>query len=527
MNAFRVVLLLSGVLFTGSLIAQRADYTITDFAESITPQDLRMYLSVLASDQLEGRETGTEGNEKAAQFLASQFNSFGIPGYREDGSYYQDVFFTKTDWEEVSCKVKGQEFKHMWDFLCTKRFATEQEEFHDQEITFAGYGITDPKHNDYQGLNIQGKAVIIYEGEPVSKRGKYRITGSKEPSSWSRDWRKKVKAAGEQGASVVFMIASDFKTLSGQMRRFMIGPTISLGEQEARSKGPALVIISTAMARDLMGAQVDEIITARKRIDKGKKTQTVVLKAPFELTTRLGVQRINGSNVLGYIEGSDPVLKDELVVVTAHFDHLGKRGEDIYNGANDNGSGTSTVLEIAQAFALAKQKGMGPRRSVLAMLVTGEEKGLLGSEYYVENPVFPLEQTVVNVNVDMVGRIDKKHEDNPDYIYVIGSNRLSTELHLINESMNARYSNLELDYTYNAKDDPNRYYQRSDHYNFAEKGIPAIFFFNGSHEDYHRPTDTIEKIDFDIMARIGRHIFYTTWELANRDQRIQVDVISE
>ena len=375
-----IVVLLSGFLFLGSLHAQQAAYTMEDFAESIQPQDLRMYLSVLASDQLEGRETGTEGNEKAAQFLASQFKSFGIPGYREDGSYYQDVYFTKTDWGEVNCVVNGKEFKHMWDFLCTKRFATEQEVFEGTEIVFAGFGIDDPRHNDYAGLDVRGKAVIIYEGEPMGKSGKYCISGTKKPSSWSQDWRKKMKVSSEQGATVVFMIASDFKTLSGQMRRFMVGPTISLGQQEALSQGPALAIISTAMARDMMATQVDEIITARDRLNKGKKPKPVSLKMSYTLTTRLGIQQITGSNVLGYIEGSDPVLKDELVIVTAHFDHLGKRGEEIFNGANDNGSGTSTVLEIAQAFSLAKQKGMGPRRSVLAMLVTGEEKGLLGSE---------------------------------------------------------------------------------------------------------------------------------------------------
>ena len=161
------------------------------------------------------------------------------------------------------------------------------------------------------------------------------------------------------------------------------------------------------------------------------------------------------------------------------------------------------------------------------MLVTGEEKGLLGSQYYVEYPLFPLEQTVANVNVDMVGRVDEKYADNPNYIYVIGSDRLSTELHEINENANKNYTNLVLDYTYNAEDDPNRYYYRSDHYNFAERGIPAIFYFNGTHADYHRATDTVEKINFEKMAKIGQLIFHTTWELANREKRIVVDVIQE
>ena len=220
-------------------------------------------------------------------------------------------------------------------------------------------------------------------------------------------------------------------------------------------------------------------------------------------------------------------LKDEVIIVTAHYDHLGKKGDSVYNGADDNGSGTSTVLEISEAFAKAKEQGQGPRRSVLFMLVSGEEKGLLGSQYYAENPIFPLANTVANVNVDMVGRVDNKHKDNPDYIYVIGADRLSTALHEINETANATYCDLELDYTYNERDDPNRYYYRSDHYNFAEKGIPAIFYFNGTHKDYHKITDTVDKINFEKMAKVAKLIFHTTWELANRDERIKVDVFEE
>jgi Zn-dependent M28 family amino/carboxypeptidase len=216
-----------------------------------------------------------------------------------------------------------------------------------------------------------------------------------------------------------------------------------------------------------------------------------------------------------------------LIVVTGHYDHLGMRGDDIFNGADDNGSGTSTVLDIAEAFAAARDQGQGPRRSILFMLVTGEEKGLLGSRYYVEHPVFPLEQTVANVNVDMIGRVDEAHADNPNYVYVIGADRLSTELHEINEAANARYTELELDYTFNAEDDPNQYYYRSDHYNFAERGIPAIFYFSGVHEDYHRPGDTADKIMYDKTATIGRLIFHTISELANRDERIVVDVVDE
>jgi len=229
---------------------------------------------------------------------------------------------------------------------------------------------------------------------------------------------------------------------------------------------------------------------------------------------------INGENVLGYIEGTD--LKEELIIITAHYDHLGKHDSLIFNGADDDGSGTVAALEIAEAFMLAKKSGNGPRRSVLIMPVSGEEKGLLGSKYYTDHPIYPLENTVANLNIDMIGRIGD-FKDNPNYVYLIGADRLSQELHDISEQINKEHIGLELDYTFNEDDDPNRYYYRSDHYNFAKNNIPVIFYFNGIHEDYHKVTDTIEKIDFQKIETITRLVFLTAWELANRDERIVVD----
>lgn len=231
-------------------------------------------------------------------------------------------------------------------------------------------------------------------------------------------------------------------------------------------------------------------------------------------------KKIKGENVLGFIEGSDS--KDELIIVTAHYDHLGKHDSLIFNGADDDGSGTVAAMEIAEAFMLAKNAGHGPRRSVLVMAVSGEEKGLLGSKYYTDHPIYPLENTVANLNIDMIGRIGDFHTD-PNYVYLIGSDMLSTELHNISEAVNEEYVGLDLDYTFNKEDDPNRYYYRSDHYNFAKNNIPVIFYFNGIHEDYHKVTDTIEKIDFKKIETITRLVFLTAWELANRDERIVVD----
>lgn len=226
-------------------------------------------------------------------------------------------------------------------------------------------------------------------------------------------------------------------------------------------------------------------------------------------------------NVVAYIKGSEK--PDEIIVISAHYDHLGKTEDEVYNGADDDGSGTVAILEIAEAFQKAVENGNGPKRSILFLHVTGEEKGLLGSKYYVTFPIFPLEKTVSNLNIDMIGRIDEAHENFPNYIYLIGSDKLSSELHQISEDMNSKFTNLQLDYTYNDEKDPNRYYYRSDHYNFAKNNIPVIFYFNGTHQDYHQPSDTPDKINYEVLAKRTQLIFFTTWELANRENRVLVD----
>ena len=227
-------------------------------------------------------------------------------------------------------------------------------------------------------------------------------------------------------------------------------------------------------------------------------------------------------NVVAIIPGSEK--PEEYLVISSHLDHIGMHDGQINNGADDDGSGSVALLEIAEAFQKAVAEGNGPKRSIIFLHVSGEEKGLLGSKYYTDNPLYPLAQTIANLNVDMIGRTDpKRTEGKRNYVYLIGSDRLSTELHQISEAANAATLNVELDYTYNAPDDPNRFYFRSDHYNFAKNNIPVIFYFNGTHADYHRPSDTVDKIEFDLLKERTQLIFYTAWDLANRDQRITVD----
>ncbi len=282
-----------------------------------------------------------------------------------------------------------------------------------------------------------------------------------------------------------------------------------------------------------------DILEGRKTGEKGQKMaanyitayyKNLGLKAPKGHDNYLqeipkaffnGESNADSENVVAYIRGSEK--PDEFVVISAHYDHLGMDGEEVYNGADDDGSGTSAVLEIAQAFQKAKKTGYGPKRSILFLNLTGEEEGLYGSKYYTSHPIFPLANTVANLNIDMVGRVDKKHKNKPDYIYLIGADKLSSDLHKLSEEANKKYTHLKLDYTYNDESDPNRFYYRSDHYNFAKNNIPVIFYFNGVHEDYHKITDTADKINYELLAKRTQLVFYTAWEIANRENRLVVD----
>ena len=229
----------------------------------------------------------------------------------------------------------------------------------------------------------------------------------------------------------------------------------------------------------------------------------------------------DSENIWAFIEGSEK--PDEIIVVSAHYDHIGVKNGEVYNGADDDGSGTVALVEIAKAFQKAKNEGHGPKRSILILHVTGEEHGLHGSRYYSENPLFPLANTVADVNIDMIGRRDVAHADSNNYIYLIGSDYLSTDLYNVCEEVNKKFININIDYKYNDRADRNRFYYRSDHYNFAKNGIPSVFLFNGVHADYHKASDEVDKIEFDALAKRAQLAFTIAWEIANRENRLVVD----
>lgn len=506
-------------------------YTLPDpvpFGQLITAERLRVLIDDLAAPEMQGRETGQPGQRKAADYIAGQFKALGLPAVGDRNSYFQQILLQKDSWKDIGLKVGSQEFKNRQDFYVFPATNPSLPLTTLKEVVFVGYGIDDPKYSDYGKADVKGKAVIFYDGEPMDTQGKSLITGTEFRSNWSLDWRRKVKLAKQKGAVMVFIVDTNFaenlKSNKKLLSTYGWKPTAT-ESRGAKEDFINNLFISPEVAVAILGKKADKAENAVAELRSGDGFKPLKVKSSIEVRLDKESQRLAGSNVVGFIEGTDSLLKKEYVFITAHYDHLGMSDSTrIFYGADDNASGTAAVIEIARAFNEAKKKGIGPKRSVVCMLVSGEEKGLLGSKFYVEFPLFPLEKTVADVNIDMIGRVDERHAANPDYIYVIGSDRMSTDLHAINERANNSYTKLELDYRYNAKDDPNRFYERSDHYNFAEQGIPAIFYFNGTHPDYHRTTDTPDKINHEAAAKRAQLAFYTAWDIANRPLRIQVDV---
>ncbi|GAB4238761.1 MAG: hypothetical protein Tsb0034_14550 [Ekhidna sp.] len=461
-----------------SVIAQ--DKTAIKYAKTITAEDLKSHLSIIASDEYEGRETGKKGQKMAAKYIANHFKTLGFEA-PVDGSYFQTFDLKQSTIGNVYFRI-GEEKKMGFD-------------------DFIYYSSSETAGEEYI------KVVVAEEDDSNIKtyKGAY-VTYIVEQLGGLQD---RMTLAGENGALGFLIVVkndSEFQSTLSRFGQYLRRPSLNLGGRNEESD--KMIIASKEVAAWIFQKEFDAI--------KTEDTATVIFNADYL------DKPVSTENVLGYLKGTEK--PEELLIITSHYDHVGIINGEIHNGADDDGSGTVSVLEIAEAFAEAAKKGKGPKRSILFMTVTGEEKGLLGSRYYTDfDPIFPLENTVANLNIDMVGRVDDKHKDNSDYIYLIGSDKLSTELHDLSERVNKTYTDLELDYTYNDENDPNRFYYRSDHYNFAKNEVPIIFYFNGTHEDYHKPTDTVEKIDFETMEKRARLVFHTGWEIANQETRLKVD----
>jgi hypothetical protein len=539
---------------TPTVLAQPA--LVQQYQHTITESDLKAHLYLFASDLFEGRETATRGQKLAAQYLAAQYRKMGVApkgtaapdnpdapeGYFQPFPLYGQrlarATLTLTSGDETKTHTFTPDAPSE-DMLLS--FGTVDQS--SGGVVFAGYGIGDADlgYDDYaalrdQGIDLTGKWVLMLRDEPMAADTTSLLTADGTPSVWTTQPFSKWRAVFSEGAPAGLLVVGDVGPMGddvaeaaakrAEAAKQSLG-RLSLDRESSGRPFPPAYTISSAFADQLLAPSGQTIAALKAQIDD--TLEPVVLEVP-ETTLQSEISRktvaTSSENVLAFIEGSDPMLKDEVVVLSAHYDHIGidptAEGDQINNGADDDGSGNVAMLEMAEAFMQAQRDGYGPRRSILFLHVSGEEKGLLGSAYYADvEPVLPLDQTVTNLNIDMVGRVDPTHPDpasTENYVYVIGSRLISQELHDLMVAVNEETAlGLELHERFNSKDDPNQFYRRSDHWNFGKHGIPFVFFFTGTHEDYHQPGDEAHKVRYDRLQQIARLIFATAWQVANQD----------
>lgn len=486
--------------------AQKKNKDAVKAAASITADDLKKHLYVIAGKEMQGRATPSPGLDKAADYIEAHFKASGLkPG--NNNSYRQFYPLFKDSITGSTMKINGTAYELNASFQPqTSNYAAAMR-FSD--VVFAGYGIIDGENrDDYKDLKVAGKLVMVIDGAPAGYKPSQQGFGS--PSSAMG----KVNAAMMKGAVGLLIVYNNFP-------RRAVNTTSNWGMIGYKSfQSPFTFFIAPAIA-----SQITK--TDGNFLDKVKNGEVAnkTYPATVDLSYSKDSKTTYASNVIGMVEGSD--LKDEYVFITAHYDHLGMRDTVIYYGADDDGSGTVAIMEMAEAFAKAKEEGKGPRRSIVFMAVSGEEKGLWGSGYYTSNPIFPLEKTTVDLNIDMIGRTDasRKTGDSMNYVYVVGDDKISSDLKVISEATNKLYTKMELDYKFNDPKDPNRIYFRSDHYMFAEKGVPIIFYYDGMlRADYHRPTDTPDKIYYPLLQKRTQLVFHTAWEMANQNEMLKRDI---
>lgn len=509
-----------------------AKLTAARGVDTISAAQLRSYLSFIASDEMEGRDTPSRGLDTTAKFIAMNLERWGLKPAGDNGTFFQRIALRRDalDGPRSTAEINGQKFNFGEDFIPNAVGAALN-----APLVYVGHGwVVKSKSIDaYQGIDVKGKVVVVY-GEGMPKG----ITRADLTGKTGEDWASPAVYAQRNGAKGVLAIPDYAMLLRWDQtrQRASAGAGRAFPEKFMNQSGPAIPLIwlSLRMATALFQGEKSDASTLLNRGLNGE------LVAPFELgankkvsfTITVKSDAPPTQNVVAVWEGGDPVLKNEYVALGAHYDHVGfcapNTADPICNGADDDGSGTTALLSMAEALSRAPQK---PKRSILFVWHCGEEKGLWGSRYFTDYPTIPLDRIVAQINLDMIGRSKKEGDANtrnanltgPNQIYLIGSTMMSTELGAVTDSVNKSYLNLEYDRRYDDPKDPNRFFSRSDHYNYARKGIPIIFFFDGVHEDYHRPGDEPQKIDYEKMERVTRTIYMTMWEVANLAVRPKVD----
>jgi hypothetical protein len=513
--------------------------TAVKFSQSITKENAYKHLSILASDEYEGRETGKKGAWMAADYIRTQFKNLGLTAPVK-GDYFQPIDMATYSLSQTVLTINGTPKESLKDFVIQPNNVTLKGfTFNAAEVLIAGYGLDNKSgYNDYAGQNVSGKVVMIFAaGDPTSKTPASATTDRTAMRKAMAERQAKISYLMDNNAAGIILIDPALDNITPEMKARYEGSgqvvllnAANVARMQSQ-KSANVVYVNTATANEILKGAGLNVAGLQQQITTTGKPASRIVKADISASAMKKETKVRAENVLGFLEGSDPKLKSEILVISGHYDHEGltTSGTDkVNNGADDDGSGTTGVLMMAEAFMKAKKAGKGPKRSILFMTVVGEEKGLLGSDWYSEHPVFPLANTIVNLNIDMIGRTGFEYQNKPDsanYVYVIGSDKLSTELRTISEAANATYTKFKLDYKYDDPADTERIYYRSDHYNFAKHGIPIIFYFNGVHEDYHKPSDEIGKINFPLLAKRAQLVYYTAWELANRATKPAVDKV--
>jgi hypothetical protein len=502
--------------------------------ETITAPQLKDYLSFIASDEMEGRDTPSRGLDTTAKFLAMNLSRWGFKPAGDDGSFFQKIGLRRdyVDRSATRVELNGQMLVFGDDYIPLSRNGDVT-----APLVFAGNGwfVKSKNIDAYKGINAQGKIAVVFSSPDGFPRG---ITRADLAGKRGEDWMNAAEYAAKQGAVGIVNIP-DYQYLANWDRnRTRIterGMTTVEKFQTAGSTAPfPAIVVAPRIANTMYQGERQTASALFEAIYSGKLPESFELNAEKKLAMRVTTKTDSTAtqNVVAVFEGSDPVLKDEYVAMGAHYDHIGigvpLNGDAIYNGADDDGSGTTALLAMAEALAKAPKR---PKRSVLFVWHAGEEKGLWGSRYFTDYPTIPLDKIVTQINIDMIGRSKKEGDTNarnanlsgPNEVYVIGSKMMSTELGELTETVNKDYLNIAFNYRYDDPTDPNRFFFRSDHYNYAKKGIPIVFFFDGVHEDYHQPGDEVQKIDFQKMEKIARTIYMLLWEVANRPARPKVD----
>jgi hypothetical protein len=491
--------------------------------DSITPGELRMHLQFLASEELGGRYTLSPGFAIAARYLAAHLEAYGFRGAGDHGGFLQtfEVVSAKPDVSKTFLEVTIGGKLVTFSMGEAPPFGGMANGDARGQIVFAGFGISSAaqKHDDYAGLDAKGKIVLLVSGTPAGV----------DPSKLA-ETEQGQGAARAHGAVGILQIPParfmEFMKDKTQVERFASRESVRLAK-DTEGRLPTLMLGPDAADKILAAAGLS-LKAVSEAVEKKQPLQPKKLDASAHMTIVVQQSRSTTQNVVGILDGSDPSLRGEYVAFSAHYDHLKTNGNgEIYPGADDDGSGTTAVLTIAHAMSLQR-----PKRSVLVIFHAGEELGLLGSEYNADfAPAVPLDKMVVDLNIDMIGRSkpegdtqkEDEHLTDAHTVYLVGSNRISPELHGLSEDTNAEFQKLKLDYYYNDPANPERIYFRSDHWNYAKHGVPIIFYFDGVHVDYHKPTDTVDKIDFTKMTEITRLVFETGWRIANLDHRLSVN----